>query len=114
MALYPLAFQFLNIKVKLGSISRSCLTGDRSISRKYLRKAGPFESVREFHDWFAGLCRRGATDQAVANVDESSRNDLSDDCAFKFTRSDLHRSNILITPKPTIFLPSSIGTRQSG
>lgn len=78
-----------------------------------MREAGPFESVGEFHGWFAGLYRRGVTDQSVLKCDKAFRNELPDDCDIKFTHSDLHASNILITPKPYRVL-AIIDWEQSG
>ena len=79
----------------VGNIARGPLY-DRAISPKYMSEAGPFTSVKAFHNWFTFLCRRPMPDPHSVPV-EPFRQWLPDDIEIKFTHGDLHRSNVLLT-----------------
>ncbi|KAK4502160.1 hypothetical protein PRZ48_005584 [Zasmidium cellare] len=61
--------------------------------------AGPFQTVREFHDALAGLIARGSTDTNL--LDRRKRcpelEGLADDTPITFTHADLDLSNILLS-----------------
>ncbi|EEP78875.1 predicted protein [Uncinocarpus reesii 1704] len=78
----------------VGSIRRGHIY-DRAIGDQFTLDAGPFCSVKEFHDWFAFLCRRRMEDPYSTPM-EPFRSDLPDDAEIKFTHGDLHRSNIMV------------------
>ncbi|WEW61469.1 hypothetical protein PRK78_006959 [Emydomyces testavorans] len=86
---------------------------DRAIGIQYMPEAGPFCSVKEFHDWFVFLCRRPMADPYSIPI-EPFRSDLPDDAAIKFTHGDLHRSNILVTKSEPRQLHSIVDWEQSG
>lgn len=82
-----------------GSIARGPLY-DRAIHDKYMAEAGPFPSVKAFHDWFTALYKRPMPDPETVPP-EPFRNDLPDDCDIVFTQGDLHPSNVLVSlPSP--------------
>ncbi|KAL1970916.1 hypothetical protein VTN77DRAFT_2750 [Rasamsonia byssochlamydoides] len=61
--------------------------------------AGPFATVRDFHDWFAWLpCRHNPNPPSAVNP---MRQGLPDNADIVFSHGDLHRSNILIAPCPS-------------
>ncbi|KAF9243613.1 hypothetical protein DTO013E5_7119 [Penicillium roqueforti] len=76
-------------------------------------EAGPFNTVREFHDWFTFLHRRPMPDPYIVPI-EPFRQDLPDDSEIKFTHSDLHRSNILITRSEPYRVLAVVDWEQSG
>ncbi|KAF2682661.1 hypothetical protein K458DRAFT_405424 [Lentithecium fluviatile CBS 122367] len=71
------------------------LVRDRAISDMYWLDAGPFPSVKVFHDWFAFLFRRPFPNGHLIPI-EPFRQDLCDNSGILFTQGDLHRSNILV------------------
>ncbi|KAJ0417843.1 hypothetical protein BJY00DRAFT_288790 [Aspergillus carlsbadensis] len=79
----------------IGKVAKAPLY-DRAINVRYMSEAGPFDTVKKFHDWFTFLHRRPMPDPYSAPI-ESFRQDLPDDCDIKFTHGDLHPSNILIS-----------------
>ncbi|PLN85985.1 phosphotransferase enzyme family protein [Aspergillus taichungensis] len=96
----------------IGSITRGPLY-DRVFNVSYMHEAGPFTTVRDFHDWFTFLCRRWMPDPYSVPV-EPFRHDLPDDCAIKFTHGDLHPSNIIVTSDPPYRTLAIIDWEQSG
>lgn len=76
-------------------------------------EAGPFDTVKDFHNWFKFLHRRPMPDPFSVPV-EPFRQDLPDSSAIKFTHKDLHRSNILITPTKPYRILAIIDWEQSG
>lgn len=78
-----------------------------------MHEAGPFTTVRDFHDWFTFLCRRSMPDPYSVPV-EPFRYDLPDDCAIKLTHGDLHPSNIIVTPSAPHHTLAIIDWEQSG
>lgn len=71
---------------------------------------GPWETVKDFNDWFAELPRRGFD----VTFDDPFRRGLVDDAPICFTHSDLHPSNILITSKGTPHILALVDFQQSG
>lgn len=96
----------------LGGILRNSLY-DRVFPSSYLSEAGPFASVHEFHEWFTFLPRRPMADPHSIPI-EPFRHELSDDSAIKFTHSDLHRSNIIVTPSKPRRILAVVDWEQSG
>ncbi|KOS47034.1 hypothetical protein ACN38_g1999 [Penicillium nordicum] len=78
----------------IGNVMRKSIY-DR-VFASHTHEAGPFTTVREFHDWFIFLCRKPMRDPHSVPI-EPFRYDLPDDNAIKFTQGDLHRSNIIIS-----------------
>ncbi|RVD83814.1 uncharacterized protein DFL_005588 [Arthrobotrys flagrans] len=77
----------------IGSISRGPIR-DIILSSPNLPPAGPFTTVREFHNWFDCLSRpREQRDHSP----DPLRAHLLDDSEIVFTHGDLHPSNILIS-----------------
>ncbi|WEW57591.1 hypothetical protein PRK78_003058 [Emydomyces testavorans] len=86
----------------IGSINRMKFY-DRAINVAYMHEAGPFPSVKHFHDWFSFLCRRRMPDPYCVNFDwlrVQLPDDDGDDAAIKFTHGDLHRSNVIVSTTP--------------
>ncbi|BCS11415.1 phosphotransferase enzyme family protein [Aspergillus luchuensis] len=86
---------------------------DRTFSINHLHEAGPFPTVRQFHDWFTFLPRRRMSEPYSVPI-EAYRYGLPDHCAIKFTHGDLHRSNILVTSSPPYRVMAIIDWEQSG
>lgn len=78
-----------------------------------MHEAGPFATVRDFHDWFTFLHRRRMSDPYSVPV-EPFRHDLPDNSAVKFTHGDLHRSNIIVTLTPPYRVLAVVDWEQSG
>ncbi|KAE8350134.1 kinase-like domain-containing protein [Aspergillus coremiiformis] len=79
----------------------------------YMSEAGPFATVRDFHDWFTFLHRRPMSDPYSIPV-EPFRHDLPDNSTIKLTHGDLHRSNIIITSLPPYRTLAIVDWEQSG
>ncbi|PYH34912.1 phosphotransferase family protein [Aspergillus neoniger CBS 115656] len=86
---------------------------DRTFSINHLHEAGPFPTVRQFHDWFTFLPRRQMSDPYSVPI-EPYRYGLPDHCAIKFTHGDLHRSNIIVTSSSPYRVMAIIDWEQSG
>ncbi|CAI7588143.1 unnamed protein product [Penicillium glandicola] len=86
---------------------------DRAFHIGSMPEAGPFNTVQKFHDWFTFLYRKLMLDPYSFPI-EPFRHDLPDDSEIKFTHSDLHRSNILITPSEPHHVLAIINWEQSG
>ena len=78
-----------------------------------MKEAGPFTSVKGFHDWFSFLFRRPMDNPYSVNLD-SIREQLPDDAAIKFTHGDCHRSNIMVTASPPYRVVGIVDWEQSG
>lgn len=96
----------------IGNVVREPLY-DRAFHIKYMSEAGPFATVRDFHDWFTFLYRRPMSDPYSVPV-EPFRHDLPDNSTIKFTHGDLHRSNIIVTPRPPYHILAIVDWEQSG
>ncbi|KAI5787785.1 kinase-like domain-containing protein [Pyronema domesticum] len=72
--------------VFIGHIGRQKLL-DKTLPTFSLNTAGPFRSVKEFHDWFFGLLRW---------KNEPYRRDVPDDAPIVFTHADFDPSNIIV------------------
>jgi hypothetical protein len=94
-----------------GNIARGPLY-DRAISDKYLAEAGPFSSVKEFHDWFTSLYRRPVSDPE--NIPDPFRQELPDDSDIVFTHGDLHPSNMILSSRTPFRVMSIIDWEQAG
>jgi Ser/Thr protein kinase RdoA (MazF antagonist) len=57
--------------------------------------AGPFTSIKLFHDWFAGLLQRRLSESQ--KFKDPYRECLPDTGAITLTHGDLHRENIIIS-----------------
>lgn len=86
---------------------------DRVFQVSFMYEAGPFKTVRDFHNWFTLLHRRRMTDPYSVPV-EPARYGLPDSCAIKFTHGDLHRSNIVVTPHRPYRILATVDWEQSG
>ncbi|KAF1951287.1 phosphotransferase enzyme family protein [Byssothecium circinans] len=93
------------------SITRGRLY-DRAISDRYMAEAGPFTSVKEFHDWFSSLYLRRVPDPE--NIPDPYRQDLPDDSEIVFTHGDLHPSNILLSLEQPVKVVAIVDWEQSG
>lgn len=79
---------------RVGTIARGSLY-DRAISIHYLVEAGPFTSVKGFHDWFTSLYLRPMPDSR--DVLKPFRQYIPDNSDIVFTHGDLHQSNIMLS-----------------
>ncbi|KNG89484.1 hypothetical protein ANOM_002282 [Aspergillus nomiae NRRL 13137] len=96
----------------IGNVVRASLY-DRAFHLSYMSEAGPFATVRDFHEWFTFLPRRRMSDPYSVPV-EPFRHDLPDNSTIKFTHGDLHRSNIIVTLFPPYRILAIIDWEQSG
>ncbi|KAF4459748.1 phosphotransferase family [Fusarium albosuccineum] len=81
--------------------------------------AGPFLSVREFHDWLSAMIKRGIgvhwPGYAEEDIPDPYRQLLPDNSTVVFTHADLHRSNIMVTEdSSSCRIVALIDWRQSG
>lgn len=83
-----------NIIIFLGSITRGNYY-ERALFLESQSEAGPFISVKDFHDWFIQQYKRKMSDPET--VPEPYRKNLPDDKEIVFTHGDFHRSNIIIS-----------------
>lgn len=95
-----------------GNIARGPLY-DRALHVSFMQEAGPFTTVKDFHNWFTFLLRRPMADPHSVSV-EPFRHELPDSCAIKFTHGDLHRSNIIVTPHRPYRTLAIVDWEQSG
>ncbi|KAK2803414.1 hypothetical protein FQN51_003521 [Onygenales sp. PD_10] len=86
---------------------------DRAFHVNYMSEAGPFTTVKQFHDWFTFLPRRPMPDPHSVPI-EPFRQDLPDDSPIKFTHGDLHRSNIVVTRSRPYKVTAVVDWEQSG
>jgi len=78
-----------------------------------MSEAGPFTTVRDFHEWFTFLPRRRMSDPHSIPI-EPFRHELPDECDIKFTHGDLHPSNIIITSSAPYHVVAIVDWEQSG
>ncbi|KAK7178317.1 phosphotransferase enzyme family protein [Paraphaeosphaeria sporulosa] len=95
----------------IGSIARDPLY-DRAISIQYISEAGPFTSVKEFHDWFTSLYKRPTPDPQC--VPDPFRQELPDDSEIVFTHGDLHPSNVIVSSSHPSRVVAIIDWEQAG
>ncbi|KAK2789550.1 hypothetical protein FQN53_001669 [Emmonsiellopsis sp. PD_33] len=95
-----------------GNVVRAPLY-DRAFHVNYMSEAGPFTTVKQFHDWFTFLPRRPMPDPHSVPI-EPFRQDLPDDSPIKFTHGDLHRSNIVVTRSRPYKVTAVVDWEQSG
>jgi hypothetical protein len=78
--------------------------------------AGPFASVKEFHDWLSSLAKLGMEihwpDPSMIPV--FPRNSLPDDSPITFTHADLHPCNVLVSAGEPCRVVAIIDWHQSG
>ncbi|KAJ8116981.1 hypothetical protein OPT61_g1716 [Boeremia exigua] len=86
---------------------------DIALPTGVLPNAGPFPSVKEFHDWFSFLYRRWLADPN-AYPQDPYRRDLPDDARIVLTHGDLHRSNIMVTKSGPPRILALIDWHQAG
>ncbi|RBA15718.1 hypothetical protein FPRO05_12325 [Fusarium proliferatum] len=83
-------------------------------------KAGPFLSMKEFHDWFSFLVRRQSAsgphweDYELEDIPDPYRQLLPDDPGVVFTHADLHPSNIMVSEGSPCRINAVIDWHQSG
>ncbi|KAI0116738.1 hypothetical protein F4814DRAFT_447743 [Daldinia grandis] len=82
----------------LGHINRQPLL-DIMFTDETKPSAGPFSSVKKFHDWLSFLTKRGLEIHwpHPSLIPDSFRDSLPDNSLITFTHADLHPSNILVT-----------------
>ncbi|KAJ8111283.1 hypothetical protein OPT61_g6090 [Boeremia exigua] len=95
----------------IGSIARGPLY-ERAIAPQYMAEAGPFASVKEFHDWFTSLYKRPVPDPE--NIPDPFRQELPDDSEIVFTHGDLHPSNIILSSSHPFRVVAIIDWEQAG
>jgi len=78
-----------------------------------MAEAGPFTSMKQFHDWFASLYKRPMTNASVF-VPDPFRQYLPDDSEIVFTHGDLHPSNIMLSSSHPAQVTAIIDWEQSG
>jgi hypothetical protein len=96
----------------LGHVCRTPLQ-DIALPVDVLPSAGPFPSVKEFHDWFSFLYRRNLSNPNTYPQDPY-RSGLPDDAQIVFTHGDLHRSNIIVTKSGPPKILALIDWHQAG
>ncbi|KLJ07850.1 hypothetical protein EMPG_16680 [Blastomyces silverae] len=96
----------------IGNIMREHMY-DRALHHQFMAEAGPFQSVKDFHDWFIFLCRRPMTDPHSIPI-EPFRSELPDNAAITFTHGDLHRSNIILSESEPRRIVAIVDWEQSG
>ncbi|KAE9369000.1 kinase-like protein [Stipitochalara longipes BDJ] len=102
----------------LGHINRQPLL-DIVFTDSIKPPAGPFDSVKEFHDWLSHLVKRGKLIHFPDLVDESQipdpiRHLLPDNSPITFTHADLHPSNIMVSTENPCRVVAIIDWHQSG
>ncbi|KAH7011273.1 kinase-like domain-containing protein [Ilyonectria destructans] len=100
----------------LGHINRNPYS-DVVFTNGVLPRAGPFRSVKEFHDWLSAMIRRGKESHwpglAPEDIPDPYRQ-LLPDAAVVFTHADLHPSNIIVSSEPPYRVTALIDWEQSG
>jgi hypothetical protein len=78
--------------------------------------AGPFASVKEFHDWLSYLTKRGKEIHwpDPSQIPDPSRYLLPDNSPITFTHADLHPSNIIVSIDNPCHIVAIIDWHQSG
>ncbi|KAF5262050.1 hypothetical protein FOXYS1_7229, partial [Fusarium oxysporum] len=103
----------------LGQINRGPLQ-DAVFADAIRPRAGPFSSVKEFHDWFSFLFKRLAASGShwegyeLEDIPDPYRQLLHDDPGVVFTYADLHQSNIMVSEGWPCRVVAIIDWHQSG
>ncbi|KAF5002391.1 hypothetical protein FGRMN_403 [Fusarium graminum] len=101
----------------VGRIDRSPLY-DISINNSNRPRAGPFESVKAFHDWLSITIRTGLDQHwpgmKPEEIPDPYREMLPDDAQVVFTHADLHPSNIIVHSESPSTIMAVIDWEQSG
>ncbi|KAF5599858.1 phosphotransferase family [Fusarium pseudoanthophilum] len=103
----------------LGQINRGPLQ-DVVFADGIRPRAGPFPSVKEFHNWFSFLIRRQAASgphwegYELEDIPDLYRQLLPDDPGVVFTHADLHQSNIMVSEGSPCLVVAVIDWHQSG
>ncbi|KAF5667248.1 phosphotransferase family [Fusarium heterosporum] len=101
----------------LGRIDRSPYY-DISITNSNRPSAGPFTSVKGFHDWLSITIRQGIEEHwpgmKPEEIPDPYREMLPDDAQVIFTHADLHPSNIIVSPDSPSTIVAIIDWEQSG
>nr|RBQ82283.1 hypothetical protein FVER53263_12962 [Fusarium verticillioides] len=103
----------------LGQINRGPLQ-DVVFADGIRPRAGPFSSVKEFHDWFSFLIRLQAASgphwegYKFEDIPDPYRQLLPDDPGVVFTHADLHQSNIMVSEGSPCRVITVIDWHQSG
>ncbi|KAI7763754.1 hypothetical protein LZL87_011611 [Fusarium oxysporum] len=103
----------------LGQINRGPLQ-DVVFADGIRPRAGPFSSVKEFHDWLSFLFKRLAASGShwegykLEDIPDPYRQLLPDDPGVKFTHADLHQSNVMVSEGSPCRVVAVIDWHQSG
>ncbi|WJG37261.1 uncharacterized protein FOBCDRAFT_254429 [Fusarium oxysporum Fo47] len=103
----------------LGQINRGPLQ-DVVFADAIRPRAGPFSSVKEFHDWLSFLFKRLAASGShwegyeLEDIPDPYRQLLHDDRGVVFTHADLHQSNIMVSEGWPSRVVAIIDWHQSG
>ncbi|QPH09314.1 hypothetical protein C2857_000026 [Epichloe festucae Fl1] len=101
----------------LGRINRSPYY-DISITNSNRPPAGPFASVKGFHDWLSIMIRQGIEEHwpgmRPEEIPDPYRQMLPDDAQVVFTHADLHPSNVIVNPDCPSTIVALIDWEQSG
>ncbi|ELR04301.1 hypothetical protein VC83_06017 [Pseudogymnoascus destructans] len=78
--------------------------------------AGPFASVKEFHDWLSYLTKQGKEIHwpDPSQIPDPFRHLLPDNSPITFTHADLHPSNIIVSTDKPYRIVGIIDWHQSG
>ncbi|USP78884.1 kinase-like protein [Curvularia clavata] len=93
----------------LGRIDRKPLL-DTVLTGGKKPPAGPFNTVKEFHDWLSAVVLKDKAPEATDPI----REHLPDDSKVVFTHADLHRSNIMVSADGSGQVLAIIDWHQSG
>ena len=77
-----------------GSVARGNYY-ERALFDESQSESGPFNSVKDFHDWYILQYKRMVPDPET--IPEPYREMLPDNSEIVLTHGDLHRSNIILT-----------------
>ncbi|KAF1968064.1 kinase-like protein [Bimuria novae-zelandiae CBS 107.79] len=99
----------------LGRIDKKPLL-DIVFTHKTKPPAGPFATVKEFHDWLSALIKVGKEIHFAdpSQIPDPWRESLPDDARVVFTHADLHPSNIMVSPDGSGKVLAIIDWHQSG
>ncbi|KAK0105042.1 hypothetical protein ONS95_004590 [Cadophora gregata] len=99
----------------LGHINRQPLL-DIVFTNSTKPPAGPFSSVKEFHDWLSYLTKRGKATHwpDPSLIPDPCRVLLPDDSLITFTHSDLHPRNIMVSADGPCRILALVDWHQSG
>ncbi|KAH6952099.1 phosphotransferase enzyme family protein [Fusarium avenaceum] len=91
---------------------------DISITNSNRPPAGPFTSVKGFHEWLSLMIRQGFEEHwpgmKPEEIHDPYRHMLPDDAQVVFTHADLHPSNIMVDPASPSTIVALIDWEQSG